>query len=298
MKVPLLLLAASLAGTASLCHGVVIYGGDGTGNTSAPGADNPWWNYAGSRGSRSAVYLGAYDSSVYGSAHWVITAAHVGAGTVTFGGISYAAVSGSEVRVKNPDNTDADLLLFRISSGPALPRLVLSASPPPLGASLKLMGNGWNRQPDLTEWDGSWGPPPPAVFSGYYWDFSGQALRWGDNQMEGIETVSDATWGMTQSITTDFDPVTGEAHAAARDSGGGVFYQNGSTWELAGVIGFVSPYVGQPASTAVVGNLTLAADISYYRDFILQTVPEPASWAVSGLLGLAALSWHRWSRRR
>ena len=56
---------------------VVIAGGDGTANTSAP-SDDPGWANVGTRNKLTIVYLGN---------RWVLTAAHVGFGEVTIGGV-------------------------------------------------------------------------------------------------------------------------------------------------------------------------------------------------------------------
>src|SRR3989442_5217361 len=59
----------------------------------------------GVRGGCSAIYLG---SGV------VLTASHVGAGDVTFGGISYSCVPGSACHHSNDDRNYQDLLMFQI----------------------------------------------------------------------------------------------------------------------------------------------------------------------------------------
>jgi hypothetical protein len=89
-------------------------------------------------------------------------------------------------------------------------------------------------------------------------------------------------------IYTDFDAVNGEAHAVTYDSGGGVFVQNGSDWELAGIMLTTGGADRQPNGTAVYGNTTFAADLSSYTDQIdhTLTIPEP-SVAILGLLAPA-----------
>ena len=79
----------------------------------------------------------------------------------------------------------------------------------------------------------------------------------------------------------DFDRVGGagddEMQAVAGDSGGGLFYKNGTDWELAGILMAVGTSSGQPDDTAVYGNLTHAADLSRYRDQIVAIIPEPGT---------------------
>ena len=48
-----------------------------------------------------------------------------------------------------------------------------------------------------------------------------------------------------------------------------MFIKNGGTWELAGVMFAIALFEEQPTDSAVYGNLTYAADLSYYRDQIL-----------------------------
>jgi len=60
--------------------------GDGTQNTTAP-LDDPGWANLGIRGGISAVYLGN---------RRVVTAAHVGIGSVTFRGVLYDAIPGHD----------------------------------------------------------------------------------------------------------------------------------------------------------------------------------------------------------
>ncbi|MEI6037455.1 MAG: hypothetical protein WCQ91_05985, partial [Planctomycetota bacterium] len=77
------------------------------------------------------------------------------------------------------------------------------------------------------------------------------------------------------------------------DSGGAVFVKNGSAWELAGIMLAVDQYSGQPSNTAVFGNQTYSADLSFYNGQIVQVVPEPGglALAIAGFLmafGLAA----------
>jgi hypothetical protein len=54
------------------------------------------------------------------------------------------------------------------------------------------------------------------------------------------------------------------------DSGGAVFTFSGGQWKLAGIMVVIGVFNSQPASTAVFGTQTYIADMSYYRDSILQ----------------------------
>ena len=91
---------------------VIIDSGDGTGNTSAPSPD-PGWSNVGLRGTWGAVYLGD---------GWVLTANHVGVGTVELDGTSYPHLPSLVTQIKNGDGSTADLLVFGLASPhPPLP---------------------------------------------------------------------------------------------------------------------------------------------------------------------------------
>ena len=126
----------------------------------------------------------------------------------------------------------------------------------------------------------------------------GQTLRWGDNTLEknlvplGYTFNVNSGFGMVTSIKMDFDNISGQAQGAAGDSGGGVFYKNGTTWELLGIMNSTDSFDGQPGNTAVYGNATYAANIPTYRAQILAVIPEP-SISLLTLGGAATLGWPR-----
>jgi secreted trypsin-like serine protease len=78
-----------------------------------------------------------------------------------------------------------------------------------------------------------------------------------------------------------------EGQAATGDSGGAIFFKNGTTWELAGMIDAIGTLTDQPGSTAVYGDFTNAADIATYRSQIVSVsnVPEPGPSALLVLGG-------------
>jgi hypothetical protein len=278
----LLFLLSLLLVLAGAAPAVIIDSGDGTGNTGAPSPDDPGWGHVGLRGSFTAVHL---------EEGWVITANHVPAGEVVLGGISYDLVPGTSVRLQNPDATYADLQMFQISPAPPLPPLPIASSVPSNGASLILIGNGRNRGA-ATSWDPN-GPPPPGPIHGYDWG-AGRSLRWGTNFAEDFPP--DPILG-TVVFGSFFDEADSahEAQAANGDSGGAVFAWDGSQWELAGVIIAITEYSGQPAQTSLYGQLTYAADLSAYRDPILDVIamPEPGGGLLAGSALLAALARRR-----
>lgn len=266
---------------AAAAPAVIIDSSDGTGNTTAPAPD-PGWDHVGLRGGLTAVYL---------EDGWVITANHVSAGDVVLGGVTYSLVPGSSVRLQNADSTNADLQMFAISPEPPLAPLVIPSSVPSNGAALILIGNGRNRGA-TTSWDSN-GPPPPGPIQGYLWD-AGKTLRWGTNFVEDFPPTRVFNTEVFGSVFDAGDSAH-EAQAATGDSGGAAFAWNGSQWELAGVMIAVGVYDGQPADTSLYGQLTYAADLSVYRDQILDVIamPEPSGGFFAGGALLSALSRRR-----
>ncbi len=247
----LTLLAAAPAGA------VLIASGDGSGNTTAP-ADDPGFANVGTRGSLSAVYLGD---------GWVVTAAHVGAGDVTLEGRSYPAQPGTTLRLLNQDGSEADLIAFRIEGDPGLPALQVAQATPAVGSDLVMVGHGRNRGEAL-----EWFERP-----GFPWA-AGNAMRWGTNQVSGVDADFAGPEGPTRGFFTDFSlPGTlHEAQAAPGDSGGAVFAAGAQGWELAGVmVAIQAPF--QPGDLALDGNLTYAADLAHYRDQLVAAgaLPQP-----------------------
>ena len=284
------LFLAILTGMAPIARAVIIEGADGTLNTTAPANGAPW-DHVGSIGGATGVYLGAY-----GGGFWVITANHVGAADITLNSITYTAVGGSGVQIGG-----ADLLVFRLTTQPPLTSLVLSATAPIAGSNITMIGNGVNRDPSLTTWHvdvgtnpDTWSTIPFAgeyfTVGGYLWA-GGNTMRWGPNQITGTTTFNSTTL-----LTSTFD-AAGDGQGATGDSGGAVFYKNGSTWELAGIMDYIGTFDGQPGATAVFGNTTMFADISVYGPAIVSAIPEPANVAMwcAGLTVLFAV-WHK--RRR
>lgn len=259
---PLLLVA--LSGSA-----VVETTGDGSGNTTSPADDPGFANVGTSSNGLTGVYLGN---------RWVLSAAHVGERDFVFDGVTYPAVTGSRVVISKDGNT-ADLEMVRVWGHPPLPALTLSTASPALGDAVVMIGNGWNREPGLTCWNGAWGEVscPGGAYSGYKRS-TGRALRWGKNLVTDVDLDVPTGSHLTRSFATDFDEagIADEAQVVTGDSGGGVFLKRGGQWQLVGIQFAMSVLdVNQPANTAVFGDASILVDLSYYRNEILAVLDTP-----------------------
>lgn len=283
-----------------------------TGTNVAP-ADDPGWNNVGrftGSGAGTFIYLGNKK---------VLTAYHIGQGIVgdptkpiSFNGNSYNTVAGSGVRLKNPDNSYTDLMVFELATDPGLPTLKISQATPDNGDALVMIGEGLYRQSSQTYWDVNTSDPSNWVWSEVPmsgpWDYTGfkwsgsVGRRWGTNQMFDNQVDFNGL-GAVKGFATSFviGATAQEANAATGDSGGAVFFKNPDTneWELSGVMigtGFLVGLNHPPSSATIDGySATLAADLSVYRSQILALVPEPATM----ILGLAAVpALFMWTRRR
>jgi hypothetical protein len=259
LRILALLLPVLLLGTFP-AQAVIVASGDGTQNTTAP-LDDPGWANVGIRGGLTAIYLGN---------RWVVTAAHVGIGPVTFGGVPYDAIPGTAVSFTTSPGKIADLIVFKLRADPLLPALAIASAAPPVGAAVVMIGNGRNRGAAT-----AWGA------GGWLWG-TGSAMRWGTNLVGSAPVNVTIGTNVTRAFATEFTQspppqVTAqEAQAAAGDSGGALFVENGGSWELGAVLFAVTSSAGQPANSAIYGNLTYAIDLSFYRNAILLVTTRPA----------------------
>jgi hypothetical protein len=304
MKASLAIVCIAFVASLTVSRAIVIVGGTGTENFTDPGGGLPW-AHVGSVGGATGVYLGNY-----GGNHWVLTASHVVGSGSTLGNLvldagTFTFVPGSAVIVRNGDNSPTDLTLFRVFGDPGLANLQLSSSAPVASSAVILVGRGqmegaanyWDVtvNPGATDdvWNNQGGTSAGANRAGYLWAANGD-MRWGQNTVTGFSNFNIGT-GDTAAFYTTFDNVAGDAQGATGDSGGATFYYNGSSWELAGIMGAIAGFENQPGSTAVIGNATYSASIADYNGFITSAIPEPSTYAaVAGLLALAAMM----SRRR
>jgi len=277
---------AILAVSAGPAQAVIAYGDDSP-TTADPASlpaysDFPYWFHTGLRGVGTGIYL---DNG------WVLTANHVGAGTVNLGGTNYLVDSSKPaVRLQNPDSSPTDLKLFKILSEPAVLPTIITTTSVSSGNNLLMTGFGRQRAATTTTWDVDPGPDPwvwttPATnpqlpnVTGYLTE-AARVLHWGDNRASSNTSLVSTGSTTFYGFESDFAISGGTAHEAAAvtgDSGGAVWRKTGGTWELTGIILAVSVLSGQPdgGSSAMLNYTdTLAADLSVYYDQIMAVIFE------------------------
>lgn len=247
-------------------------------------ADFPYWDNIGWRGELATS--GTDGSAIYLGNGWVLTANHVRAGKVRFGDTTYTALPGTSQQIAG-----ADLLVFRVASPPTLPSVSIGSAALIAGTDVLTCGTGVGQEQEKLSWDinkattpWTWvlnGPQTDAT--GYAWSTT-RAQRWGTNE---ISDASGSSLFTTENFAMAFDvgDTTYEAQAANKDSGTTVFAKNDGTWELIGLDIGILGWSGQPSGTAVDyldfptgpplgGNTTIAADLVYYRQAILNATPD------------------------
>jgi hypothetical protein len=298
MRAPRLLAALLSLAAATTGHAIVIYGGTGGGNSTDPGAGLPW-AHVGSLNGATGVYLGSF-----GGVPWALTAAHVGAGTLQLDSGNFAA-AGAAVVIRNPDGSATDLAAFPLTSAPLLPNLSLASAAPAANSTVLLMGTGSRETGSLLYWNVSVDPTGPGSAdtwtglpnatdsnrSGYTLGAAGK--RWGEALYTSTfdYTLGSATQTGVATLLVGFN---GSSQAAGGDSGGAIFFHNGASWGLLGIISAVGTLENQPANTAVTFNQTLGVSLPAYQSALLAAIPEPGHYALgAGALSLLAVLWHR-----
>ena len=231
-------------------------------NTNAPTDGAPWASMGHVSGG-GGTYLGA---------GWVLTANHLGADKTEFNGTIYPT-NGFLVHLTNSTGTIADMVMYQLSSLPPLPKMPLPTATPPAASPVDMIGFGFIAGSAQTNFTNSFGS-----FTGFYWS-TNQLKSWGNNRVNaGLMTVDDGA-GTNVSFATDFTApgplqTSHEAQVTFGDSGGGVFYKNGSTWEFVGMMfAFESvPDQPDPTKVCVYGQATLSVDIATYRTQILSII--------------------------
>ena len=201
-----------------------------------------------------------------------MTARHVGIGEIFLEGKVFAPNILSRHILLNVDGTAADALVFQIEPGsglPDLPILPLATVAPLPGEEILLVGFGRERE-KVIEWN-----EDGRIFFGFEWSERGRK-RWGTNRIaSGFSLLVQKNWS-TRTLSFIFDPPNAEnttryeAQAALGDSGGAVFVKRDGGWQLVGMMTSVSAYAATPEHTTSYGDVTFAADISFYHSEILR----------------------------
>ena len=300
------LFVAALAGLFALraapARGVIIQTVSGTGNTTAPG-DDPGWNNVSIRGNGTAVYLGN---------GWVLTANHTTGGNMTFNGQTFSEVPGTAFSLTNNGavgkTANTDLKMFQINGIPTgVATLPIAATTPTVGTAVTMIGGGRDRGA-FTQWSvnqttnpWTWTEVSSGGNAAGYKTLATRALRWGTNAVGGTGQwlYFDNRDVLTTWTTFNFADGSSEAQAVVGDSGGPVFAKYGGQWQLAGIMVTVDAYSGQPSPglTAVFGNNTYMADLSYYRSQIVAVVPEPSAVTLVGMALAGGAAWATIRRR-
>jgi hypothetical protein len=197
-----------------------------------------------------------------------------------------------------------DLQLFRINGDPGLPSLKIATQALPntftssTAPQVVAIANGNGRAAAETHWDvtGNSSPYTWTVTTGLgdhqgYLNNGVAAKRWGTNRAADPAGSSNLFSGIVSNTVGVLPLTTGvgatardiisfmtlydrsgqtgttseEFQAIAGDSGGAVFYKRGSQWELAGIINAQITFEDQPFATAMYGNATTMAALSYYN---------------------------------
>jgi hypothetical protein len=204
-------------------------------------------------------------------------------------------------------NTDVTTGLRPEDLNPGIKPISIATTAPGVGANLVMMGIGNDRgvntsdvlQQGLFHFDvntssNPWTWPAPTNSGGDHFGFNvisdsvaPRVKRWGTNAVSP-DTQLEQDWGVSDSnnliastinnnadvltLIAKFDqlgPNSDEALASAGDSGGAVFFKDGTgQWKLAGVMHVIYLLSGQSAGKAIYGDWTAFSDLSnphYYQ---------------------------------
>ena len=270
-----ILAAACLFIPSSTSQAVIIDSGDGASNLDPPPGFAHWHHVDERLGGTSVIYLG------HG---WVLTARHVGAGIVLFGGQRFDPDPDTMSWFGDPEHP-ADLMLFRLATNrpwPDLPLLEIARESPEIGERVLMVGNGRNRGKRLRT-----KLPGGLILTGWKWGPKTNK-RWGTNRVVHSVRVVEHGDTSTKAFSTRFDSLYDggatehEAQAAEGDSGGAIFKRRdsadaGSEWVLAGVMFTVNHPFGGAPDVAFYGDLTHAVDLTAYRDDLIERIRPTCS---------------------
>jgi hypothetical protein len=301
---------------------VLVGTGDGTQDTTQ-GSMPDGWNYVGSVGSASGVYLGTAPGSNTG---WVITADHIGTVVVNatpFSLPGYGTYTASTVvRLTNSDNSATDMQMFEITGTPLqplptnaqLPPLNIASATPAAATPIYMVGYGYSVRNTSPTYYNVTGPannptwtvvsdPSQANYGGFGYGTALQPKRWGTNVTmtdpnTGLTTVVlNAGFGNTTTLIADFydnlqdylnsGGTSEESTVAQFDSGGGVFTSDDT---LVGLNAYHDTYYNEPPDTSIFGEGVYPIDLAAYSSEIQSIlVPEPSIGLLAGMMMISLL---------
>ncbi len=311
-----LLCALAIASLATRPAGAVVINLANTANTSpSTSAAGPsfsgYWDNVVSVNGASAVYLGS---------GWVLTAAHVGAGSFVYDGVTYfPGTSYSNFNTPTLPPGTADLTLFQIASSssgptdPALPNVPIQyGNVPGVGTFVNDAGNGYTAG--------------ASTGNGFSWAGS-VGETWGSNNTADASVVTPSASGPVIPISvtvgsntyTSYDLVTqftngglNTSQLAPGDSGGGLFALD--TLGHSMLVGLNEAIGSQNSNSATYGDYSVYVAIGEYASqiqadtggvaspltFDVLPTPEPSSFllAAAGLAGAGATLWRRRNQGR
>ncbi|MEM6332237.1 MAG: PEP-CTERM sorting domain-containing protein [Planctomycetota bacterium] len=267
--------------SAGSAWGVVIQGGDGSGNTAA--------DTAAFADAFDAVTVEGVGNAVYLGNGIAIKPFHTAGGASGNGEVFGETVVGTQ-RLFEPDGSAlTDLEMIRVANAPNVPALSIVSVAPSVDDEVRLIGAGANREANETMWNITGVGPSvtwtetnvPAISDAEGFKpviTTGNTRfgdkRWGVNQVDSFLEFQSNNAGMIDGFRTVFNENGGanEATAVGQDSGGAVVVLNDDTgeWELAGLMHAIQVFDGQPdvPFTAVYGQSTLISDLTLYQDQI------------------------------
>ena len=187
--------SARLAGhRLGFASGAVVGPGDGTQNTTTP-PGVPGWANVGKLNDGAGTYLGN---------GWVVAPRHVGSGAITFDSLGTFFPDGNQVLIHNADNSLTDLMLFHLTSTPALPALNIAGSSPAVGTVYTNMGFGLDRALTATYYKDDFTTPSDPVTATYggYQLLGTQTKRWGTNTVLNQGLGRALKWSQSRSPKT------------------------------------------------------------------------------------------------
>ncbi|MDR0532447.1 MAG: trypsin-like peptidase domain-containing protein [Verrucomicrobiales bacterium] len=211
------------------------YWNTGWGSSSVTG-----WDYVGTVGGASAVYLGN---------GWVISAAHVdlSSNTYTLDGVTYTIIADSVTTIGN-----TDLVLFQISTALDLPTLTISSSSASTGQSVVMIGYGGGTK--------AWGT---GTINGVNYELT-------------LDNGHTSTYYYVKynSINNTTQAISGDSGGA-----GFVYNSTTGQWELSGLLDAIATDDNGGYYTLLIDLSSYSDDINTIVSSV-SYIPEPACWAL------------------